>query len=333
MDMNEFKDESINSPLIQELTSILGDNTVKLPYIEKDKIIMSPGIWNQKNYSADEIKKGFTNTDWTEKQVKFLFYDHEDRKASEWVGEIANEKCSDDGTVTADLIFYDPILAIKLAYGKPKIGVSPKVRGRVVDNEMRDFVYENFSVVVVPAVKTAWINNSEGNKTIDIDGLKNEVKQMVEEIKPVEEIKNEQVQLSEELQAFVSFYNSEKTKNPEATLKDVCNAFASKDDLPEDKKEEEPKEEEKPEVPKEPEMKQESSVDSPAETSNDILSEVKKENEELKKIVQTMSDNMSKLTEKLDSIPERLTSNGPVSQELSNKQDSDTAFLNYLKTL
>lgn len=341
MVMTELNEDVMGNQLIQELTSLISDTNVKIPYIEKDKVLMSPGIWNNKMYTAEEIIKAFNNTDWENKQNKFLFYDHEDLKASEWIGEIENQKCSNEGIVTGDLKIVDPILAIKLAYGKPKIGISPKVRGQDKNNEMQDFVYENFSVVVVPAVKTAWINNSEGSKSIEIDSIKNEVKQMTDEHTEVKNNENE-VQLSEELKSFIEFYNSEITKNPSATLKDVCNAFVIGDmlkDEPKKEDEEKPIDEEnkeEDEEEKKPETTEEQSQETKvAVPEKNELSEQSSKTEELEKIVQTMSEQIKVLTEKLEATPDRvatkLSEAKTVSQELSNKVDSDTAMMAYLR--
>lgn len=328
----DFEKESLDNPLVQELSSLLGDNSVKLPYIEKDKIMMTPGVWNGKYYSAEEIKEAVKNTDWSDKQNKFLFYDHEDDKASEWVGEIDNIKCSDDGIFTADTIYYDPILAIKLAYGKPKIGISPKVFGEDTGTDMKKFVYKNFSVVVVPAVKTAWINNSEGSKPLYLESNseKHEVKTMeaIENKAPVEENPIEKKEepkietMSEELLSFVEFYKQEKVKNPACTMSEVCNAFVSKDKKPV----EEPKEEVKPSVL--PEEMSETKTEQKTDEMSDKLKEV----EELKTSVKTLSEQIVKLNEKLEA-PERVTSKAPVVKELAQQVDSDEAFMNFMKRM
>lgn len=328
-----FNKDSFENPLVQELSSLLEDNSVKLPYIEKDKILMSPGVWNGKYYSAEEIKKAFEKTDWSDKQNKFLFYDHDDKKASEWVGEISEPRVDDEGFLKADTIYYDPILAIKLAYGKPKIGISPKVFGNDTGYEMKDFVYKNFSIVVVPAVKTAWINNSEGNKPLYLESNseQHEVRTMeANETKaPIVEPKQELAEtktetMSEELASFVEFYNQEKLKNPALTLTEVCNAFISKDKKPMDEPKE--KEEEKPGVPSE-EMSEKK-----AEPKVDLMSDKSREVDELKMSVKTLSEQIIKLNEKLEA-PERVTSKAEVVKELAQQVDSDEAFMNYMKRM
>lgn len=122
---------------------------------------MSPGIWNNYYFSSEEIKGSFQNTDWKSKEVRSLFLDHVDDRSREWIGEIQNPRLIGD-VVKADLVIVDKDTAIKLAYGA-KMGISPKVTGESEDDEnvMHQFLYNNFSVVINPAVKTAWINNAE----------------------------------------------------------------------------------------------------------------------------------------------------------------------------
>ena len=134
---------------------------IKLPYILKGKILMSPGVWNNYYYSEDEIRKGWANTDWELKENRDLFLDHEDKKSSEWIGEVKDLMVEGD-TLKGDLYIVDKPTAIKLAYGA-KMGISPKVAGLSdgAGGSMVDFRFNNFSVVMNPAVKTAYINMSE----------------------------------------------------------------------------------------------------------------------------------------------------------------------------
>lgn len=135
---------------------------IKLPYIIPGKILMSPGVWNDYYYGADAINEAYLKTAWDDKEVRALFLDHEDLKSSEWVGEIINPRMEGD-TLLADLAIVDKATAIKLAYGA-KMGISPKVSGQEEEYTMQNFIYNNFSVVICPAVKTAYINNSETNQ-------------------------------------------------------------------------------------------------------------------------------------------------------------------------
>ena len=139
---------------------------IKIPYVMKNKVLMSPGIWNNYFYSNSEIEKAFSNTDWDSKENRSLFLDHKDGTdnkdsgALTWVGEVVNQHMDGD-TLVGDLIIVDKPTAMKLAYGA-KMGISPKVTGEDGgDAVMRNFRYDNFSVVINPAVKTAYINMSQ----------------------------------------------------------------------------------------------------------------------------------------------------------------------------
>jgi len=150
-------------------------NEIKLPYTIKDKILMSPGVWNDFYYSEEEIQKAFKSTDWNAKENRSLFLDHLDGSGQEkfgalsWVGEITNPKIK-NGVLTGDLVIIDKNLAQKLEYGA-KMGISPKVTGETDEAEsvMQNFLFDNFSVVINPAVKTAYINLSEMAKITDFE--------------------------------------------------------------------------------------------------------------------------------------------------------------------
>ena len=129
-----------------------------IPYIMKDKVLMSPGVWNNYYYSKEVIEKMFKNTDWNNPRVRALFLDHVDDRTSEWVGEVKNVRL-EDGNLIGDLIIVDKPTAIKLAYGA-KFGVSPKVIGDADYNRrIYNGNFENFSIVINPAVKTTFLNS------------------------------------------------------------------------------------------------------------------------------------------------------------------------------
>jgi hypothetical protein len=164
---------------------------IKIPYVVKDKILMSPGIWNGCFYSSDQIHNAFMRTDWEDKSNRSLFLDHEDMRSSEWVGEVVNIREDKEGNLLGDLVFVDKDTAVKIAYGA-KMGISPKVRGKEDDGKIIDFMFENFSVVINPAVKTAYINNMQKIDT--------EESMMVEENKVVENAEEEQETQNEEVE-------------------------------------------------------------------------------------------------------------------------------------
>ncbi len=180
LEYRNVPDENIMShPLVQQLSQALKISDFKIPLILKNKILMEEGNWNNHYYSADAISKAYENTDWSNRNHRDLFLDHEDKKAAEWIGEVDNIRFMGK-SLLGDLIIHDLPTAIKLQSGKPKIGVSPAVKGKndIHSNEMFEFFFDNFSIVMNPAVKTAYINNTEEN-IMSYKEVKNE-----EEVKP-----------------------------------------------------------------------------------------------------------------------------------------------------
>lgn len=155
-------------PVVQQLLSQIEstdlEKDVKLPYVIKNKTLMSPGVWNGYYYSPDAISQAFINSHWDKKEIRSLFLDHEDLNAHEWIGEVKNARLVGEDVV-GDLVVVDKPTAMKLAYGA-KMGISPKVSGGEEDGKMLNFTFDNFSVVINPAVKTAYINNSENKKDV-----------------------------------------------------------------------------------------------------------------------------------------------------------------------
>ncbi|MFW5902407.1 MAG: DUF6582 domain-containing protein [archaeon] len=136
----------------------------------KDQLLMAPGVWNDVEYSAEEIKKAFEKTNWEDKRNKSVIIDHADddkRDVSvrDWVGWVKNARVEDDGRVYGDIELYDKDMINKLTKAKAKFGISPRIRGKVnEDKKIYDFSFENFSVVNTPAVKEAYINLSENGQ-------------------------------------------------------------------------------------------------------------------------------------------------------------------------
>lgn len=140
----------------EELSDNNNLNEVKLPYVIKDHIIMSPGIWNEFSYSKDVIAKALSETEWNERN-RSLFWEHSE-DARDWVGDIKNLRIK-DGNLLADIYIVDKPLAIKLAYGA-KFGVSPKVLGDANNKrKVHNATFANFSIVLNPAVKTTFLNS------------------------------------------------------------------------------------------------------------------------------------------------------------------------------
>ena len=159
---------------------------IKIPYVIKNKILMSPGVWNNYYYSNKAISDAYLKTRWDEKQNRSLFLDHLDQSTKEWIGEIINPRMEGEDLM-GDLVIVDKPTAQKLAYGA-KMGISPKVHGEQEDNKMLSFLYDNFSVVINPAVKTAYINNME----VKMAEEKEKVEDVPKEPATTEEVKTEE---------------------------------------------------------------------------------------------------------------------------------------------
>jgi len=205
LDIEEVSDAFLDYPVDEKLSESMFNFGVKIPYVIKNAILISPGTWNKYFYNPASIKKAHMMTDWEDKSIKNLYLDHADDKTSQWVGNVSNLKCI-NGTEYGDLNIFDPITAVKMAKGKPKFGISPRVRGRAEEGIMKEFTFENFSFVINPAVKTTYINNMEV-KTMDFK-LQEEGEAKVVTPKPKElEEETEEDEESEEL--------AKKKKEPE----------------------------------------------------------------------------------------------------------------------
>jgi len=156
--------ESVQKLSAEEVQSL--EDRVSVPYRVEDVTVLSPGEWNGLDWTASELKDAVEETDFEMSREDgdemppngSLFYDHDDRSADQWVGQVENVRIEGDGNVKSDLVITNKQAAINLEYGAP-FGVSPKADGMVnEEGVMRDFTFENFSLVVNPAVKTTWLN-------------------------------------------------------------------------------------------------------------------------------------------------------------------------------
>lgn len=156
--------ELYNDPRVQELMQSSQElqedleSEVTIPHTVEGITVMSPGQWNGLDYKADEIRKAFENTDWNDGKNRALYWDHEDQESEKWIGRLQNPRLEGD-RIIGDLELVDKEAAMKLAWGA-KFGVSPKVTGDRARGAIKDFTFDNFSVVLEPAVKTAWINSA-----------------------------------------------------------------------------------------------------------------------------------------------------------------------------
>jgi hypothetical protein len=159
-----------------------------VPFVLERKKLMSPGVWNGIYYNSDTIGKAFSYTNWDERKNRDLFLDHEDERTSEWVGEVKNIEFKAN-ELYGDLYIYDLPTAIKLKYGKPKIGISPAlaVRKEMADTEAESFLYKNFSLVINPACKTTFINNAQESFNVKEVKRMTDVEQVNVKTEPVHE--------------------------------------------------------------------------------------------------------------------------------------------------
>lgn len=231
------------------------EKDVKVPYIMKDKVLMAPGVWNNYFYTPDSVSNAYNQTDWEDKEIRSLFLDHEDKNAREWVGEVRNARMVGE-QVLGDLHIVDKSTAMKLAFGA-KMGISPKVTGEEENGTMLDFLFDNFSVVINPAVKKAYINNSQHDAPVSKE---------LGELQPKMDVTSK----PESKDATASEVNQMAKETIEPTSAKMEEEAAP---APEPKEEEAPKEEAKPEgedKPKEAEEKMEEEEAKPEEKSEEL---------------------------------------------------------------
>ena len=265
----------------------------RMPILIPDRLLISPGIWNDNKYSAKEISDGFARTDWTDKDKISLWLNHDDRNASAFVGFVRNPRLESEGRVFGDLELWDEQTATILTEAMAKFGVSAKIAGKedAKTGKMSDFRFENFSIVTTPACSEAYINLSkkeddtvskylisnekeEDNQVLESD-LKTDVrrlKEMGEEEKKkeetVEEVKEEVEEVKENSKELLENLNTKFDKLIE---------LLSKKELAE---EESAVVEEEAPVEEAPVEEPEAEAEAPAE--NKELAEVKKELAEIK---------------------------------------------------
>lgn len=152
---DRFADKPAASLSTEELSEL--EQNAQTPYRVEDVILMSPGHWNNINWEQSEIEAAADRTKFgTKEKNNALYLDHDDEDAAKWVGRVENISMEGED-LKGDLVVVDKETAVKLEFGA-KFGISPKVTGRTDGRTMRDFRFDNFSVVVDPAVKTTFIN-------------------------------------------------------------------------------------------------------------------------------------------------------------------------------
>jgi len=198
-------------------------NDIKLPFTVEGVTMMSPGVWNGKEYRSEQIQRAYERTDWSDPDVVSLFNEHDDEDSRDWIGEVKNVRMEGDELV-ADLDIVTTEEARKLAYGA-KFGISPKVTGRDRDSVMTQFGYDNFSLVLDPAVKTTYIN-SEQQETND-DTEDRDVKNVM--VKSTMSDQDTNVELSEEDQEQLSEIVSTVENADVEDLAEIVSPFMSED--------------------------------------------------------------------------------------------------------
>jgi len=218
------------SPQVLELSK--RDISQKLPVILKDKLLMAPGIHNGTNYTKEEVRFAFSNTDWTDKQNISLIADHADFTDKEginhlsihdFLGFVKNPRFDEaTGEARGDLELHDLSTIQKLVVAKAKFGISPQVEGiEDAEGNFKDFVFKNFSVVTNPAIgEKAYINLSQNKYLEKIKELEKKIKELG--ATGSEDVKGDELELdsnkelkggkcTEEMEA-----EKEKTKKEEA---------------------------------------------------------------------------------------------------------------------
>jgi len=276
---------------------------ISLPVVIPDRLLISPGVWNDNEYTAKEIGEGFARTEWANKEKISLWLNHDDRNTSAFVGYVKNPVLASNGRVFGDLEIWDEKLAVTLTQAMAKFGVSAKIKGEEnKEGKMLNFSFENFSVVTIPACSDAYINLSKkednekltskyliSDKDID-DMLGDEVPELKEdnaynierrleknmaEEKKIDEVKD--VELSNKIDALTEKFDKLVT-------------LLTKKELAEEVKEEEVKEEvEEDESTIDPEgavlLPKEEAVEEVVVENESELTAVKKELSEIKALL------------------------------------------------
>lgn len=178
--MEELKQILLSNETQYELSNTnVSIDSIVLPVILQNKILLSEGTWNGLFFSKESIKRGFELTDWTDKKNNELIKDHADKPLSvdSFVGYVKNMHLSNkgdidsngtlvpDGSLMGDLELWDKDMVIKLGMAKAKFGISVKAHGVELGNgSFLISKYGNFSVVDNPACKTSYINLSDNEQ-------------------------------------------------------------------------------------------------------------------------------------------------------------------------
>ena len=305
---------------VQELSKVITKNIKDhdvTEYVIRDQIIFSPGKWKGHFYPPEIVKTMFEATNWDDPQINDLFLDHYDGTPDSlgsfirggmatWVGKIKNVRYSRD--IVADLHVVDLNTANKLAYPDTKFGISAKLIAGIKEGttDILTATYKNTSIVIEPAVKTAYIHNSEDADKAFSDFIRKIAKEVImtmadkktpakteekiETEKPEQptetktELTSEQlIELENAAKLVLEFIKTHKLEHSEEP---------EDEEPPEDEKtEEEPEEKPEEETKEEPEKTEEPTGEKPEEEPKD------KPTEELAKAIHQMSEQFAKIND------------------------------------
>ena len=161
---------AVNSQELKKMT--LAD--VEIPKTIKGVTLLTPGLWSGFNYTSENIRLAFQNTDWSNPDVTRLFLGHPpdaNNDASLVAGKIENQRM-EGSDIVVDLQLWDVQSIINLSEAKLKMGVSPSLKSRDPDSQLintkvfSNFVVQNTSIVPKPAQgAAAYINLSKKNES------------------------------------------------------------------------------------------------------------------------------------------------------------------------
>jgi len=316
---------------------------ISLPVVIPGRLLISPGVWNDSEYSAKEIGEGFARTEWENKEKISLWLNHDDRNTSAFVGYVKNPTLASEGRVFGDLEIWDEKLAINLTQAMAKFGVSAKIKGEEdKKGKMHNFTFENFSVVTVPACSEAYINLSkkEGNEKLIAKYLisNKEIDEICGDEKPDSNIDERGLKLDNMAEEEEKKEEVVETKEEakELSEKDMLKTLSEKFDklillLSKKLEEEKPEEEKK----KEEEKKNEETIDPEAdvllpkeEDKNEPVEEVEKENVELKLVKKELAEIKEKLNAPKSKTVRNLSSN-----TVGNAKYDENEFCNLLESV
>lgn len=133
---------------------------LKLPLVLKNRILLKAGLLNGEEYPFEEIQKALPALNSKPKTVDdrnqaSLFWDHEEKKANKWVGDIKNFRAeSRDKTLRGDVSIVDEKAAQALQYqlrrGFTSWGISPRMLVNMKDKRAFDIEFKGFNLVPNP---------------------------------------------------------------------------------------------------------------------------------------------------------------------------------------